>query len=91
MFISPTFKAAWEEWLQYRKERKLAKYTPTGLQKTLTNLYNISGQNEETAIQIINQSIIQNWQGLFPLKNHGNTETHKPGTSTARMEALRNW
>lgn len=68
--FSTTFQTAWDEWLQYRKERKLPKYTPTGLKRTITHLLNISGNNEQTAILIVEQSIAQNYQGLFPLKNN---------------------
>lgn len=71
LFTSEAWKEAWEEWLQFRKERKLAKYTPTGLKKTMTHLRTISNGDESIAIQIINQSIAQNYQGLHPLKiNH---------------------
>lgn len=69
----PDFIEAWDEWVQYRKERKLPKYVPRGLQKTLTMLKNISGDNKTTAIKIINQSIEQNYQGLFPLRQQNGT------------------
>jgi len=68
-FDSSAFTTAWDEWIQYRKERKIPKYVPTGLKRTFTNLLKISGNNELVAIEIINQSIEQNYQGLFPLKN----------------------
>jgi len=67
-FKEPDFIQVWEEWIQYRKERKIAKYVPTGLQKTFTHLKNISGSDKITAIKIIIQSMEQNYSGLFPLK-----------------------
>lgn len=92
------FKAAWEEWLEYRRERRLPKYVPKGLQKTLANLVNISSNSSITAVKIIEQSMENNWAGLFKLKhNHG---THiqppagsakKPGTSEARIRAAKDW
>ena len=96
-YQSETFKAAWDEWMQYRKERKLPKYIPTGLKKTFTMLLRISANSEQKAIEIINQSIELNYQGLFPLKENYATTTGtaakvvKLGTSAARIEALSNW
>lgn len=89
----PDFHQAWEEWIQYRKERKLAKYVPKGLQKTLSMLRNISGGNKDTAIKIINQSMEQNYQGLFPLKQTNGTHEQSPklGTSEARLAAAKKW
>ncbi len=95
--FSQAFKTAWQEWLLWRKEMRFKKYAPIGLKKTLTHLVAISDNDEATAIAIINQSIIQNWQGLFPLRNNGNATNntsnaaHKRGTSEARIEALKQW
>jgi len=67
----------WQEWLQYRKERRLAAYAPTGLKATFTKLKRISLDNPETAIKIIDQSLENGWQGLFELKplTNGTTNT----------------
>lgn len=98
-FNDPEFEKTWNEWLQYRKERKLPKYVPKGLQKTFTRLKNISGNDPQIAIKIINQSMEQNYQGLFPLSNNNgavNQQTTskagvKQGTSAARIAAAKNY
>ena len=85
-FKTTALQSAWEEWLQERKERKLKKYTDRGLKAAITHLISIANEDEETAVKIINQSIAQGWQGLFPLKNSPNVQTTqridsaKPGT-----------
>lgn len=84
LFTTSELQTAWDEWLQYRKERKLPKYTPTGIKKTWTHLMNIANQSEQVAIEIINQSIAQNWAGLFPLKN--GTTTHQPKPTRAAQQ-----
>lgn len=94
-FKEPEFIQKWEEWMQYRKERKLPKYVPSGLTKTWANLYNISSGDISIACAIIDQSISQNWQGLFQLKNNGtiarNIKQNEPtGASDARISALKN-
>jgi hypothetical protein len=69
------FGIAWDEWLQYRKERKLPKYVPTGLKRTFSSIIKLSGNDEATAVRIIYQSIENNWQGLFELKQNGSSKT----------------
>lgn len=70
-FKSEQFKTKWEEWIQYRKEKKLSPYKPTGLKNTFKNLENLSLKNEITAIKILEQSMANGWQGLFELKSAG--------------------
>ncbi len=43
---------AWQEWLQYRSERRLPTYKPTGLKKTFEMLVQISQNDFNTAVQI---------------------------------------
>ena len=96
-FEGEGFKEVWNEWIQFRKERRLKKYVPIGLKKTFSMLLRISENDEQTAIAIINQSIEQGYQGLFPLKQNNGaiiktiTGSPKLGTSAARVNALRNW
>lgn len=74
----------WQDWLEYRKERKLAKYVPRGLKGTFTHLVNISGNDPKIAVQIIQRSMYNNWQGLFALPQNysngqGNVNNGKSG------------
>ena len=96
MFQTPDLQSAWNEWLQERKERKLKKYTDRGLKAAMTHLLTISNQDEQIAVQIINQSIAQGWQGLFPLKNipHGTnrpTDNTSNGAKPSRFSAFSEW
>ena len=71
-FETDELKSAWDEWLLERKDRKLKKYTDWGMKAVTAHLLEISGHNEQVAIEIIKQSITQGWQGLFELKNKQN-------------------
>jgi len=71
------FAQAWQEWLAYRKERRLPCYKPVGLKKTLSRLIQLSDNNESEAIKIIDYSISQNYQGLFKEKSYANSQTHQ--------------
>ncbi|MGE9312853.1 hypothetical protein ACLOAU_14490 [Niabella sp. CJ426] len=105
MPFGPEFLNAWANWLQYKKDQFKFKYKSLqSEQAALNELVGLSGNNEQTAIAIINQSIAKTWRGLFELKQsingtsyqqpvigNQNRNTEKGGTSTDRIEALRNW
>jgi hypothetical protein len=67
-FKSEAFKAAWNEWMEYRTAHRFRKYVPVGLKRTYSRLVRLSGNNESIAIAIINESMELNYQGFFPLK-----------------------
>lgn len=75
----------WQEWLQYRAERNLARYVPTGLKRTFTMLKEISGDDPKTAVQIIDQSLSMGWQGLFKLKEAKNEQQQASNNQATRQ------
>jgi hypothetical protein len=80
-FQEPEFELKWNEWLEYRKQKKVAKYVPIGLKGTFTKLKRISGNDVATAIEVLQQSMDNNWQGIFAIKQNFNG-THKREPST---------
>lgn len=77
------------KWFAYKKEKK-SKYTPTGIKQLYRTWENKSDKELEDAI---NNSIANNYQGIFEPKKqfNGTNDKQQLGTSAARMEALRNW
>jgi hypothetical protein len=78
-----------KKWFDYKKEKK-SKYTQAGIKQLYANWESKTDQELEEAI---NNSIANNYQGIFaPKQLHNGTNTNKSGgTSIDRMEALRNW
>jgi len=70
-FAEQCFIEKWNEWLAYRSEKRLPKYKPIGLKKTLARLKNESGGNVVEAIDMLEYSMEQNWQGIFKRNNNG--------------------
>jgi hypothetical protein len=60
---TPAFRTAWERWLAYRRERRIAAYKPIGLSQCWVELAKFS---VGVAIESIDRSIGKNWKGLFP-------------------------
>lgn len=56
-------------WLAYKKERGQT-YKPTGLKSFITRLGNLSGGNGEVALKIVEQSMANNYSGVFPLNSN---------------------
>lgn len=65
----PEFKEAWNGWKAYRKQQHKFTFKPIGESAALADLVQISGNNMQTAIDIINHCIKKTWMGLFPI-NH---------------------
>ena len=74
------FKRNWEQYLNYRKERKLATLKASSI---ATKLQEMAGWGHQAAIRSIGNSISNGWQGLFEPNNpavsvKNPTQTHKP-------------
>lgn len=69
------FKTAWNEWLLYRSQRKpkLPPYTEIGIKKQFTKLAKMGLAD---AIEAIDNSIAQNYQGIFPARRFENGNGH---------------
>ncbi|MCA9010497.1 MAG: helix-turn-helix domain-containing protein [Planctomycetaceae bacterium] len=76
------FAAAWDEWIQFRKEIK-KKLTPSTISKQLAKL---ESWGSDAAVQAIEKSISQGWQGLF--RPDGKQDGKAPGSSLGAGEAL---
>jgi hypothetical protein len=93
--FGPLFAQKWSEWLQYRTERKLAKYRPMGLKMALKRIVRESNDTETIAVDMLDFSMEMNYQGIFKRKyathQRTNESQHRVGTSDARIDALAKW
>ena len=78
VFISPNWEDAWKGWMEYKKVEHGNKFKSSKTEQTaINNLVEISGGDLETAKKVINQSISNNYKGLFKLKETKNGTTTK--------------
>lgn len=78
--IEPPWREVMRTWLEYKRLRKESYKSEIGVRKCLTMLRNLSGGNPQTAAAIIDQSIANNWAGLFELKRSVYTPRGQPAT-----------
>lgn len=75
-FVAPEFKSAVNEWLAYKSE--LGKpYKAQGFKAFYNRLVNLSGGDPGKARKIIEQSMANNWQGVFTLNETKNGESNR--------------
>ncbi len=66
--LDPPWQELMQTWLEYKSSRKERYKSELSAKKCLEQLRRLSEQNATTAQQIIDQSIANNWAGLFELK-----------------------
>lgn len=69
--VAPKMLEVVETWLAYKKEKGQS-YKPTGFKTFYKNLCELSGNNPQIAMAIIEQSMQNNYAGIFPLRNNNN-------------------
>ncbi len=57
---TPEFQATWDEYVRYRRERKLSAYKPTGLKRLIGEMLEVG---HDQAILGLQRTISKNWQG----------------------------
>jgi len=74
-------------WLKYKSE-KGESYKPTGLKTFIKKLLKLSNNNTENASAIIDNSMCNNYKGIFELKNSDNGKTNNPNSFTNKSQRL---
>ena len=76
-FNSKVFETQWQLWKAYRKKQHRFSYASVDSEeRILTELKNLSGDNEKQAIAVIQQSIDKGWKGFFELKQSYGVKTN---------------
>lgn len=79
-FVEPQFRKPFEEWLKYKRTKKQMYKRQCDLELCYKKLKEYSCGNAEKATLIIEQSMTNNWSGLFELK------TSTPSTALKSSE-----
>jgi hypothetical protein len=69
------------EWLSYKRERKESYKSVRSMQAFVAKLTKLSQGNPKIAREIINQSIANNWAGIFQLKIDQRNDDNKSHTN----------
>ncbi|GHT09062.1 hypothetical protein FACS189426_06320 [Bacteroidia bacterium] len=67
-FVEIEFEKCFFDWIEYKKQRNQSYKSQKSLQACFKKLKELSGCDFETAEKIVEQSMANNWAGLFELK-----------------------
>ena len=82
--VAPEMREVVDTWLAYKKE-KGKMYKPIGFKNFYKKLCELSGNNPQTAMTIIEQSMASNYEGIFPLRNNNNNYNYGRETITDKI------
>ena len=68
-FVAPEFEQSFSAWLEYKHQRRESYKSDMSLKACYNKLVKLAGGNPAVAMAIVEQSMANNWAGLFPLKN----------------------
>ena len=77
---------AFADYVEMRKRIKKPMATERAVTLAMNKLDDLSGGNNDVAIQILEQSIMNSWQGLFPLKQDSNQGNKKQSSKSVYDE-----
>ena len=67
-FVAENYNSAFMQWVEHKRSRREMYKNQESLEVCYNQLLKLSGNNPKTAKEIVEQSIGNNYQGLFPLK-----------------------
>jgi uncharacterized protein YdaU (DUF1376 family) len=80
-FVDEKFKSIFECWLNYKKDRNENYKSDTSLKMCYEKLLKLSNDNPNTAKEIVENSIANNYAGLFEIKKFNQSKTNNNGLS----------
>jgi|SRR5882757_8412100 len=81
------FQLSWDLWKLYKKEaHKFTYKSPISEQSAINGLVEMSGGVEDKAVAIIKQSLENQWEGFWPIKNFQNGK--QPISSNSSRQSL---
>lgn len=88
-FIDAPFRGVMDKWLEYKRARGQTYKSEASIKTCYKKLLEMSGDDPVKAEAIVENSIANNYAGLFPIKNTYPHETDKPAASASLTEEER--
>ena len=77
-FVSPEYVEIFTTWLEYKRERRESYKSDKSLRAAYSKLLQLSENDPQKAASIVQQSMANNWAGLFELKTERNGTNRNP-------------
>ncbi len=76
-FVEKEFETVFNDWLEYKKDRRQSYKNATSVKLCYKKLKELSNNNPKIAKEIVEESMANNWAGLFPLDERRSIGTGK--------------
>jgi len=74
-YIEKEFLPIFERWLKYKKDKRQSYKNEDSIKAAYNKLYKLAEGNSELADKIVEQSLANNWDGLFELKDENKKDS----------------
>jgi len=74
-YIKKDFLPIFERWLKYKKDKRQSYKNEDSIKAAYNKLYKLAGGDFELADKIVEQSLANNWDGLFELKDENKKDS----------------
>ena len=74
-YIEKDFLPIFERWLKYKKDKRQSYKNEDSIKAAYSKLYKLAGGDFELADKIVEQSLANNWDGLFELKDENKKDS----------------
>lgn len=90
--VDPAFEEVFSLWLEYKKQKGQTYKGEKSLKVCYNKLVKLSGNNPDIAMAIVEQSMANNWSGIFELKdnkngNNSQQQNRQSGQVSGRTQA----
>ena len=90
-YVQEEYREVFIKWLNYKKERKESYKSKESQKECYNKLLTLSGNDPAVAMAIVNQSMANNWAGLFELKqkqSNGNNSSSQDRKNFGTSEGI---
>jgi len=77
-YIKKEFLSIFNRWLEYKKDKRQSYKNEDSIKTAYNKLYKFADGNPKIATEIVEQSLANNWDGMFKLKQDKTNSNHSP-------------
>lgn len=86
-FVAEEYREIWQKFIIYRKEIKKPYKSPASEQIAYNKMVEMAGNDPAVAKDMVERTILGQWQGLFPKNNNGTKTTTTTDNAATRAQS----
>lgn len=86
-FVAPEYAETWQKFISYRKEIKKPYKSEASERIAYNKMVEMANNDPVAAKDMVERTILGQWQGLFPKENHGSKQIITTDNATTRKDS----